>query len=198
MSLSRVGRWAVWVSSCALAAVTMVIAVKSLPLKSAPRAAKHAPREAAAIARPPRAPRSQPPQPMMVKADRLPHHIAYGTLRLNGIRMRSSGHCTDRHNPTCTSLEGIRRGTIEGLLAFQRQSRCRIVVTGGTEAGHARGRYSHGNGYKIDIVPSRCVDRHITKRFRPAGARGDGAGLYRSPSGNLYANENTHWDILYK
>jgi hypothetical protein len=199
MPLSRAGKWAVWVSSCVLAAVTIVIAVKSIPLKSQPRAGARS-SQAAAIAQPPRAPvqRGGAPQPMMSRAARLPQHIALDTLRLNGIVLRSNGDCTNRRNASCTSLEGVRRGSVEGLIAFKRQSKCRIIVSGGTEIGHARGRYSHWNGYKIDVLPNSCVDRFIHNRFRPVGTRGDGAELYRSPNGVLYADEGHHWDLLYK
>jgi hypothetical protein len=98
----------------------------------------------------------------------------------------------------CTSLEHIRRGTIDGLIAFKRRSHCRIVVSGGTERGHAQGRFSHWNGYKIDVLPNRCVDRYITGRFRHIGVRGDGAELYHARSGGIYANEGSHWDLLYR
>jgi hypothetical protein len=195
MSLSRAGKWAVWVSSCALAAVTLVIAVKSIPLKSKPRAS-----QAVGMAQPPRAPAPQgaAPQPMMARASRLSQHVALDTLRLNGIALRSNGNCTARRNPSCTSLEGVRRGSVEGLIAFRRQSKCRIIVSGGTEIGHARGRYSHWNGYKIDVLPNKCVNRFIHSRFRNVGMRGDGAELYRSPRGVVYADEGHHWDLLYK
>jgi hypothetical protein len=198
MSLNRAGRWAVWVSSCALAAITIVIAFRSWPsesLKSGPTT-KQVRQQIAAVARPPR--RAPAPQTMMTKAVRLRQHIAESTLRLNGIKLRSNGSCTKRRNSSCTSLDGIRRHSIDGLVAFRRQSRCRIVVSGGTEAGHAHGRYSHWNGYKIDVLPNRCVDRYISKRFRSAGVRGDGAQLHRSSAGVLYADEGSHWDLLFK
>jgi hypothetical protein len=198
MSLSRVGRWAVWVSACALAATIIVIAFKSWPsesLKSGPATTKRLPQQMAAAARPPR--RAEPPRTMMTRAVRLQQDIAESTLQLNGITLRSNGDCTSRRNPNCTSLDGIRRTSIEGLVAFRRQSRCRIIVSGGTETGHAQGHYSHWNGYKIDVLPNPCVDRHI-KRFRSAGARGDGAELYRSRAEALYADEGSHWDVTFK
>jgi hypothetical protein len=198
MSLSRAGRWAVWVSACALAVTIIVIAFRSWPsesLKSGPATTKQLRQQMAAAARPPQ--RAQAPRTMMTTAVRLRQHIAQSTLHLNGITLRSNGHCTNRRNSNCTSLDGIRRTSIEGLVAFRRQSRCRIIVSGGTEAGHARGHYSHWNGYKIDVLPNHCVNRHI-KRFRPAGVRGDGAELYRSRARALYADEGSHWDVTFK
>ncbi len=63
--------------------------------------------------------------------------------------------------------------------------------------GHARGSYSHGNGYKIDIRKDYCVDMYIKRMFSYSGKRGDGAGMYRARSGNVYADEGNHWDIKF-
>lgn len=188
-----------WVLSCILAGITVGVAFKSLTLMTQPRSkASKRSHVAAPPARPQHAPQAPQPQAMLNKADRLQQQIALSTLRLNGIRLRSNGDCSNRYRLGCTSLQGIRRGSIAGLLAFKQRSRCRITVSGGTERGHAPGRYSHWNGYKIDVLPNRCIDRYITKRFKYLGLRGDGAELYRSPSGGVYANEGSHWDLLYR
>jgi hypothetical protein len=197
MPRNRAVRWSIWVASCLLAAISLAVAIKTLPLMSSSRAKTARGHKAAVLPAAP--PRPAPePQTMLKKADRLPQHIALSSLRLNGISRRSNGHCSNRYRPICTSLQGIRRGSIAGLIAFKRRSHCRIIVSGGTERGHAHGRFSHWNGYKIDVLPNRCVDRYITKRFRHMGTRGDGAALYRSGSGGIYANEGSHWDLLYR
>jgi hypothetical protein len=196
MPRNRAVRWSIWVASCLLAALTVAVAIKTLPLTSsrAKTAKGHK-----AVVLPAAPPRPAPaPQTMLNKADRLRQPIALGSLRLNGISLRSTGGCSNRYRPSCTSLEGIRRASIAGLIAFKRRSHCRITVSGGTERGHAHGRFSHWNGYKIDVLPNRCVDRFITKRFRHLGVRGDGAALYRSRSGGVYADEGSHWDLLYR
>ncbi|HEU5161130.1 MAG TPA: hypothetical protein VFU43_29300 [Streptosporangiaceae bacterium] len=199
MPRNRILRWSIWVASCALAAVSVAIAIKTLPLTSQSRAKTGKGQQAAALRGAPQRPAPGPaPQTLSNKAARLPQHIALGTLRLNGIRWRSNGHCSNRYRPSCTSLQGIRRVSIEGLISFRRHSRCRIIVSGGTERGHAPGRFSHWNGYKIDVLPNRCVNRFITKRLRHVGVRGDGAALYRSRSGGVYADEGSHWDLLYR
>jgi hypothetical protein len=197
MPRNRAVRWSIWMASCLLAAISVAVAIKTLPLTSSSRAKTAKDTKAAVL---PAAPPRQAPKThvMLKKSDRLAQQIAWSSLRLNGIRWRSSGHCSNRYRPSCTSLQGIRRGSIAGLIAFKQRSRCRIIVSGGTERGHARGRFSHWNGYKIDVLPSRCVDRFITKRFRPVGTRGDGAALYRSRSGGIYADEGSHWDLLYR
>jgi hypothetical protein len=197
MPRNRAVRWSIWVVSCLLAAISVTVAIKTLPLKSVTRTKTTRGHKAADLpAAPPR--QAPAPQTMLKKADRLAQHVAQGTLRLNGIKWRSNGHCSNRHRLSCTSLQGIRQGSIAGLIAFKRRSHCRIIVSGGTERGHAQGRFSHWNGYKIDVLPNRCVDRYITKRFRHIGTRGDGAALYRSRSGGIYANEGSHWDLLYR
>ncbi|MBW8482861.1 hypothetical protein [Actinomadura parmotrematis] len=120
-------------------------------------------------------------------------------LRAHGIRWRSNGHCADRARTDCTSFDGLRWGTVRGLLAFQADSRCPLTVSGGTERGHAPGLYSHGTGYKIDVMPTGCTDRFVTRRYRPAGQRpSDRADLYRAPAGTVLAREKDHWDLLFQ
>ncbi|RKS79225.1 hypothetical protein BZB76_0675 [Actinomadura pelletieri DSM 43383] len=127
---------------------------------------------------------------------RLEHRLVEEVLRANGIGWRSSGGCSDRKIAKCTSFETIRWGTVQGLIRFAASSGCEITVTGGTERGHASGPRSHWNGYKLDIARSACVDRAVT-RHPSAGVRRDGARLYRSPDGTLFAREKNHWDIAF-
>lgn len=135
--------------------------------------------------------------PDMPATLRLDQRFAEDVLRGHGIGWRSTGRCSDRTVTTCTSFEGIRWGTIKGLIGFAESSGCEITVTGGTERGHASGAYSHWNGYKADIAPTSCVDRAI-RRYPSSGVRGDGAKLYRSPDGALFAREKDHWDITFR
>ncbi|MFG2088678.1 MULTISPECIES: hypothetical protein [unclassified Spirillospora] len=131
------------------------------------------------------------------ESQRLEQRFVKDILRGNGIRWTSTGGCSNRKVTTCTSFENIRWGTIKGLIGFAESSGCEITVTGGTERGHASGTHSHWNGYKADIAPGRCVDRAI-KRYPSAGVRGDGAELYRSPGGALFAREKDHWDVTFR
>ncbi|TDE44027.1 hypothetical protein E1295_25825 [Nonomuraea mesophila] len=131
-------------------------------------------------------------------AAQLTHATAAGWLRTSGLRTKSTGNCTSKHQRHCTSFDSVRAGTIAGIIKFKRESGCPIMVTGGTETGHAPGQYSHGNGYKLDISHNSCVDRHIKKTSDRAGVRSDGARLYRDGSGTVYADEGDHWDILFR
>ncbi|WP_090937600.1 hypothetical protein [Nonomuraea jiangxiensis] len=126
------------------------------------------------------------------------HATAAGWLRSAGLRTTSTGNCVSRHMHHCTSLDSVRTGTITRVIQLKRASGCPIMVTGGTEAGHAPGQFSHGNGYKLDIGHNACIDRHIRKNHDRIGTRGDGSPLYRSASGTTFADESDHWDILFR
>jgi hypothetical protein len=126
------------------------------------------------------------------------HATAHGWLESAGLRTRSTGNCTSKHMHHCTSLDRVRTGTIAKVIQLKRESGCPIMVTGGTERGHASGHFSHGNGYKLDISHNACIDRHITKNHHKAGVRSDGARIYKSDSGTTFFDESNHWDILFR
>ncbi|MGC3859938.1 hypothetical protein ACPSM1_07075 [Micromonospora chersina] len=125
------------------------------------------------------------------------HSSATSQLRAAGISWTSSGNCSDRYVSTCTSFEGIRQATIDGIITFKRASGCAITITAGTEVGHASGTYSHWNGYKVDIAPSTCIQNYISAAYTYVGYISGWGYQYRAPSGNLYTLEGNHWDILY-
>ncbi len=116
-----------------------------------------------------------------------------------GIAVRSSGNCSTRSVSTCTSLEQVNSGTIDGIITLKNASGCAITITGGTEVGHASGTYSHYNGYKLDIAKTSCINSYVTSSFAHISNRSDGAPRYQSAAGNIYADEYwaNHWDILY-
>lgn len=133
-----------------------------------------------------------------VGAAKLTQAQAAKRLREAGITWSSSGNCSNRNNPRCTSFEQINATTVDGIITFKHASGCAVNITGGTETGHADGTYSHSNGFKVDITPNTCVSRYIQRTFHFIGKRkGDGAPMYRSDAGNVYARESNHWDILY-
>ncbi|MCW2880359.1 MAG: hypothetical protein JWQ95_4459 [Sphaerisporangium sp.] len=138
-------------------------------------------------------------QHRLYRAVRLQHPQAARRLHHAGLRWRSSGHCANRHRHSCTSLGSVRLGTLWGVVNLKRRSGCGIVVTGGTEIGHAGGAHSHGKGYKLDIEHNKCIDRYIRNKHL-GRVRGDGARLFyeRRPQGyTVYANEPSHWDIMW-
>ncbi|WP_051753179.1 hypothetical protein [Streptosporangium amethystogenes] len=144
---------------------------------------------------PPQAQQAKQRQPV-----RLAQADAKQRLRAAGLTWSSSGKCANRHGRHCTSLQAVRAATVTDVIELKRRSGCPLVVTGGTEVGHAPGPYSHYMGYKLDIKPNACINRYITKNYPPQGIRGDGAPLYgeSATSGTLFAREADHWDILFR
>ncbi|MEV0613380.1 hypothetical protein AB0I81_08630 [Nonomuraea sp. NPDC050404] len=131
-------------------------------------------------------------------AVRMSHATANGWLKSAGLRTQSTGNCVSKHMHHCTSLDKVRTGTVAKAIELKRKSGCPIMVTGGTERGHAPGQFSHGNGYKLDISHNACIDRHIAKHSDKAGVRSDGARIYKSSSGTTFFDESDHWDILFR
>ncbi|HMU41067.1 MAG TPA: hypothetical protein PKE31_18825 [Pseudomonadota bacterium] len=130
-------------------------------------------------------------------AAKLSQAQAESRIRGAGIGIYSSGGCSNRYKSNCTSLDQINDRTVNGIITLKGASGCGITITGGTETGHASGTYSHWNGYKVDISFSGCIDSYITRNFSYIGKRGDGAPMYKSAAGNIYAKESSHWDITY-
>jgi hypothetical protein len=132
---------------------------------------------------------------------RISHNRAMRRISRAGLGWQATGRCTDQNRPYCTSLHSIRYGTLMKTIDLKRRSGCQIVITGGTETGHAHGVFSHGNGYKVDIKRNECIDSYITRKFRFYRTRGDGAALYRNQEKDVkgkdvYAREPDHWDLL--
>jgi len=93
-----------------------------------------------------------------------------------------------------TSLEGIRTSTINAIVELNRLSRADIVITGGTEAGHSGGSYNHAKGYKVDLRKNDTLNNYIRSNFTSAG-KIDGYSAYKDASGNVYIDEDDHWDV---
>ncbi|PWR10618.1 hypothetical protein DKT68_08355 [Micromonospora acroterricola] len=125
------------------------------------------------------------------------HSSATSQLRAANISWTSSGNCSDRNVPTCTSFTGVRQATIDGIITFKRASGCAVTITAGTEVGHAGGTYSHWNGYKLDIALSTCIQNYISANYTYVGYIAGFGYQYRAASGNLYTKEGSHWDILF-
>ena len=128
---------------------------------------------------------------------KLTHSQATSMFSSSGITWSSSGGCSDRNNPTCTSFEQLNLSSAQGAQTLKSASGCALNITGGTETGHASGTYSHWNGYKLDFSKNSCLNGYVTGNFAYIGVRGDRAPMYQSGSGNVYADEGNHWDVLY-
>ncbi|WBB57945.1 hypothetical protein O7599_19955 [Streptomyces sp. WMMC500] len=151
-----------------------------------------APAQAAAPTAP--ATSASPAAPLVTK---ITHAQATSRFRSSGITWSSSGGCSNRNNPTCTSFEQLNLASAQGAQTLKSASGCALNITGGTETGHAGGTYSHWNGYKLDYSLASCINNYVTGNFTYIGDRGDGAAQYRSGSGNIYARESNHWDVTY-
>jgi len=95
----------------------------------------------------------------------------------------------------CTSLDGVKTSTIEEAIQLKNECNCALVITGGTELGHAQGTISHASGNKLDFGLNSTLNQYIQSNFTPIGVRSDGAIQYRAPDGTLYAREGDHWDV---
>jgi hypothetical protein len=113
---------------------------------------------------------------------------------------QSNGRITVNYPAPRTSLEGVRSTTIQGVLALWNAcGNCNMVITGGTESGHAPGAYSHGTGYKLDLRPNSALDRAIYNRIAascriPPPLNTNCAGT----DGNIYRYEANHWDVCFQ
>jgi hypothetical protein len=130
-------------------------------------------------------------------ASAVSHSSAASQFSVAGIGWTSSGGCSDPNNSTCTSFEGIRQATIDGAITLKHASGCGLTITGGTETGHAGGTYSHSTGYKLDFSRTTCLTNWVHNTYTYSGTRSDGTPLYTAASGNVYADEGNHWDVLY-
>lgn len=119
-----------------------------------------------------------------------------------------------------TSLEGILQSTLEEVVRVQSMCEqwamatgrardpvssaigvplagayCDIVVTGGTEQGHAtRGRCIHGSGFKIDLRHTPNLNAYIETHFTPTAPRGSDPSWQNNATNANYVREDDHWD----
>ncbi|MBA0051505.1 hypothetical protein E0L36_11560 [Streptomyces sp. AJS327] len=123
---------------------------------------------------------------------KLSHSQATSKFKSAGLSWSSSGGCSDRNKPNCTSFDQINSATVDGVITLKKSSGCAVNLTGGTETGHASGQYSHWNGYKVDFSLSSCLDNYIKGSFTSIGG-----SKWKSASGNIYYREGNHWDVTY-
>lgn len=134
-----------------------------------------------------------PPVPPPVAPGTYTHAQALTALG-GSFTVVSSESCSDKTKTYCTSLDGVRINTINRLKAFQAAVGIPLVITGGTEVGHAGGTYSHANGYKIDLRVNDTLNNYITTNFTSIGG-----SKWRDPNGNIYYRHGPpdHWDIAF-
>lgn len=137
------------------------------------------------------APEEKPSGGVSAKA-KMSHSAAKAKLDGAGIGVRSSGGCSDRNNPSCTSLDQVNSASIDGAITLKNASKCDLTVTGGTETGHASGEFSHWNGYKLDFAMTGCLSSYVKNTFTSIGGN-----KWKSGSGNIYFDESNHWDVTF-
>jgi hypothetical protein len=121
---------------------------------------------------------------------------------------------------TNTTLEGMKQATVDELIRMKNEcdawmkkyypnenkGQCNVFITGGTENGpHSnKGTCNHGNGYKADFGLNSRLNEFIEKTYCCKRGNkctycdvrmGDGALMYYSPTGAVYAKESNHWDF---
>ncbi len=105
-----------------------------------------------------------------------------------------SGNCVP------ASLEGIKRSTVDGVIALKNDCGCGVMVTSGTDS-HTTG--GHVTGDKVDLRIDNRLNTFLEKPENFIGLRCtanfcDNAPMYRGPGGGIYAREGNHWDVSYK
>lgn len=119
------------------------------------------------------------------------HAEAIAQLKKNDILVVSTGGCDDAKKSNCTSLDGVKQNTIQRITELQKASGDQLIITGGTETGHANGTYSHSEGYKIDLRPTTKLNNYITSNFEKIGDN-----KYKDSNGNTYwRHPPDHWDV---
>ncbi|WP_406283990.1 peptidoglycan-binding protein [Streptomyces sp. NBC_00209] len=119
---------------------------------------------------------------------------AKAKLRQAGITWRASKRCEDKNRNGCTSFQGIRRTTVDGVIDLRHASHCWIVITGAAEIPphKTEGAYTHGKGYKVDIALGDCINKYIVNHSRTTRGSKRVAGTVE------YLREGNHWDITYR
>lgn len=139
-------------------------------------------------------PPSSPPATPSIGPGQYTHAEAMAALAGHNITVVSTGGCSDKTKSNCTSLEGVQKNSIQRLIEFQQAYGKPIVITGGTERGHANGTYSHGNGYKIDLRITDDITDYIESNFTSLGG-----SKWRDANGNVFYRHNPpHWDIQFR
>ncbi|WP_086826632.1 hypothetical protein [Allokutzneria sp. NRRL B-24872] len=175
-----------------------LVLAASATLTLLPQASASVPHGASELATPEAVRLGDDAPPSARSGTKISHATATSRLRAAGITWGSSGNCSDRNNPNCTSFDQIFSGTIDQVIVLKRSSGCALHLTGGTETGHGGGTYSHWNGYKVDFRRNDCIEGYIRRSFTKRTPT-FGVEQYRSAAGNIYTREANppHWDVLY-
>jgi hypothetical protein len=117
--------------------------------------------------------------------------------------MASNGSLCGGTPPSCTNVNGMQKATIDQVIAIAKavgstKENQYVVITGGTEPGHACGNKSHQLGFKVDLRPTDAVNNYLKNPTMYAGERsgGEPGPIYLDKCRlNTYVFALTHWDI---
>lgn len=129
----------------------------------------------------------------------LTHSQAVSQLSAGGITdVLSSGNCSNKNLPYCTSLDGVQQVSITGIINFKQRCNCYVAVTGGTEVGHSTAfTYAHYNGWKLDTNRGSALT-YVQNNFTFRGYSTGGHAFYTDPqTGYWYRVEGNHLDIQF-
>jgi len=154
---------------------------------------------------------SSPPSDTLQESSIRQRFAAAGVDVNNDYCVPIVSSCDGTPKQGCTNLSNMKEDTINQVIALARAVKSTIenkyvVITGGTEPGHACGIYSHQNGYKVDLGVTEALSKMITTNNSSIGQRtGDNGGsAYTDKCGQMNGNEYVlesnpaHWDITVK
>jgi ribosomal protein L33 len=136
-------------------------------------------------------------------------------LDLCGVGVNYPNACHPGQTTGCTTIAGLRVSTINFACKIRQECdellerECAVIITGGSEGGHAGGGKpgSHGAGDKIDLRPTtdirEFVDENVEKKSflkRPSPSFGseqydDNREEQDASQGPVWTLEGTHWDV---
>jgi len=101
----------------------------------------------------------------------------------------------------CISLEGIRGGTIEGLIQLHQDSGCRVILTRAISSAWLtpNSEFSYAKGYRVDVVSTSCLSGFITSHYtrRADPRRKDGAAVYENEDGDMFFEKAQSWEMVF-
>ncbi len=129
----------------------------------------------------------------------LTHDAAAQIVTRAGMKIESTGGCSDRLNRNCTSLEGIPTNAINELVKLNQEylKTCAgcvgVTISGGTEVGHQ----THGVGKSIVDISSKNarVNAFIKSQIGESSPKINTWYQDKSKSNNYYFYEGDHWHV---
>jgi len=122
------------------------------------------------------------------------------------IRINNPNACgTTGQTSGCTDVGGLTNGTIDQVIAFNKECNCNVVISGGSEGGHKthdKGVYAYRS---VDISRTKSgagLDAYIMgsnkQNKRSGGCPVNSNWDAYTVNGGIYCDENqAHWHVIY-